>query len=846
MPEEKQFWSVPIHTVLAELKADERGLSEEEAKSRLQQYGPNALKPQRDVSAFRLFFAQFKSPLILILLFAAAISFALESTVDGIIIVAIIVASSALGFFQEYNAANTIRKLMRIVQIKAAVLRGGEQKEIPVENVVPGDVVVLGAGDIVPGDCIILDSKDLFVDESSLTGESYPADKTAGTVSVDAPLNRRTNVLFMGTHVVSGKGNALVAATGAATEFGKISKHLKTKTPETEFERGARRFGYSLIQVTAIMTISVFAINVFFHRPVVDSLMFSVALAVGLTPELLPAIISVTLAYGARKMAKQKVIVKKLISIENFGSMGVLCSDKTGTLTEGKVKFYSSVGVDGEKSERVHLYAYLNSSYKTGFVNLLDDAILAGGRIDISGYAKLDEVPYDFVRKRMTVLAQFGKNSVMISKGAVSNIMDVCNSVEAPDGSVLPIEDFRPKIDGLFRKYGEKGYRTLGVAYLDMGGANSIRREDERGMVFLGLLLFHDPLKEGINTTLGRMKSLGVSLKMITGDNVYVAAHVGKEVGLSSGRILTGSDIVKMGEDALVASVKGVDIFAEIEPNQKERIILALKKAGMVVGYMGDGINDVTALRSADVGLSVNNAVDVAKESADIVLLEKDLGVLADGVIEGRKTFANTLKYIMMAISSNFGNMFSMVGATLFMPFLPLLPKQILLLNLLSDISASAIATDKVDNELVAKPRRWDIKFIRRFMLVYGGLSSVFDFVTFGALLFWLGAWNNEPMFQTGWFISSECTQTLILLAVRSRKPFWRGSLPSKPLLYSLIAVVAVTIALPYLPFAGALGLMPMPPLFILAVLGIVGVYLVSAELLERRFYKTLGKDENT
>ena len=832
------FWSIPAPELLQELQTTPQGLAKDEARQRLARYGFNLLKPKKRSDALTLLIDQFKSPIILILLFAVGLSLFLHDPADALIILLIVLVSGLLGFWQERGAVDAVDKLLAIVQIKTTVLRNRALEEIPVEEIVLGDIVVLNAGNVIPGDCLLLDSKDLFVDEATLTGETYPVEKAAGVLPTETPLNQRTNSLFMGTHVISGSAKALVVHTGKETEFGKVSERLKLRPPETEFERGVRRFGYLLMEVTLVLVIFIFAINVYFTRPVLESFLFAMALAVGLTPQLLPAIISINLAHGAKRMAIEKVIVKRLASIENFGSMSVLCSDKTGTLTEGVVQLHSALGVHGKKSEKVLLYAYLNAFYETGFTNPIDEAIRTHHPFDVSLYQKLDEVPYDFIRKRLSILVSKGEQNLMVTKGAFQNVLAVCSSAEISEGTIANIAAVQEQIQQRFEEISHKGFRTLGIAYRDVGSASLITKDNEVTMTFLGFLILFDPPKPGINQIISQMKHLGVSLKIITGDNHLVAANVSQQVELLNPHILTGRDLHQMSDEALLKRVNEVDVFAEVEPNHKERIILALKKAGHVVGYMGDGINDASALHAADVGVSVDSAVDVAKEAADIVLLEKDLGVLVQGLYEGRRTFANTLKYVFMATSANFGNMFSMAGASLFLPFLPLLPKQILLTNLLTDFPEMTIATDNVDKEMVERPRRWDIKFIRNFMMTFGIVSSVFDYLTFGVLLFILHATTDQ--FRTGWFLESVISASSVVLVVRSRKPFFK-SRPGKYLLIATLMIVGVTLIFPYTPFGKTFGFSPLPISFLLFMGVIVILYIIAAEIAKRVFYKRVN-----
>jgi Mg2+-importing ATPase len=845
MPNSKKlenFWGLHPSRLMLGLDTNPLGLTNSEAKRRLHLYGPNRLHTTKKTDAFTLLLAQFKSPLILILLGAAILSFFLREPVDAAIITAIILLSSVLGFWQEKRATDAVNKLLAIVRINARVVRDGIETDVPTEEVVPGDVCILNAGDIIPGDASILESKDLFVQEAALTGESFPAEKNAGTVPQETPLTKRTNSLFMGTHVVSGNARAVVISTGPETEFGKVADRLRSAPAESEFEHGVRRFGYLLTEVTLILVIAIFGATVYLQRPLIDSFLFALAIAVGIVPELLPAIISINLAVGAVHMARRKVIVKQLASIENLGSMNILCADKTGTLTEGKVKLEGAHDAEGNSSEKALFYAYINSFYESGFTNPIDEAIRAEEQFDLNGYQKVDEVPYDFLRKRLSILVAKDGAHLMITKGAVSNVLDLCSSVELP-GGCRNMGEMRSRIEQQFKTLGQDGFRTLALAYKDLGEISRIEKEHETGMTFLALLVFFDPPKLGVVEALNDLRKLGITLKLVTGDNLYVASNVTRKLLGYEPKFLTGSEVHLMSDDALRSRANSVDVFAEIEPSQKERIILALRKAGNTVGVLGDGINDAPALHSADVGISVNSAVDVAKEAATIVLLEKDLAVLSAGVREGRKTFANTLKYIYMTTSANFGNMFSMAGAALFLPFLPLLPKQILLNNFLTDFPAMAISSDAVDAELVEKPKTWNIKFIRNFMIVFGIISSVFDFVTFAALLFILKATPEE--FRTGWFVESVMTEVLIILVMRTWNPFYK-SLPSHALLLTMILVLVVTLALPYSPFRDLLGLQPLPLVTLVLLGAITVVYAAVSEIAKKIFHEIMFEKRTT
>jgi Mg2+-importing ATPase len=829
------FWSVSVTELLAGFSVNVTGITSEDAKKRILNYGANRLKPQKRTDAFTLLVAQFKSPIILILIFATGLSLFLHNIIDASIIFAIVLISGMLGFWQEYSASNAVEKLLAMVRITASVLRDGAEKEIPVEDIVPGDIILLNAGDIVPGDCMLIESKDLFVDEAMLTGETFPVEKDVSVLPADTPLAKRLNSVWMGTHIVSGRAKGLVTRTGINTEFGKVSERLKLKPLETDFEHGIRRFGYFLGEVTLVLVVIIFGVNVFLHRPVLDSFLFSLALAVGLTPQLLPAIISINLAHGAKKMALKKVIVKRLASIENFGSMNVICSDKTGTLTEGIVQIQSAFDVNGKPSEKVFLFSYLNASYQTGFTNPIDEAILKYKKIDLSDYSKHDEIPYDFLRKRLSILVLKNNVQLMLTKGALANILEVCSSAETNEGTIVNIASVNDIIQKHFEEFSNLGFRTLGIAYKNIPSGSLIQKSDEKDMTFLGFLTLFDPPKPNILDTISELKKLGVSLKIITGDNHLVAVSLSKKMGLPDNKIVTGPELRQMSDAALLRQVGAINVFAEIEPNQKERIIIAMRKAGNVVGYMGDGINDASALHAADVGISVDTAADVAKEAADIVLLEKDLDVLIDGVREGRTTFANTLKYVFMATSANFGNMFSMAGVSLFIPFLPLLPKQILLTNLMTDFPEMTIATDSVDEQMIDYPRRWDIKAIRKFMVTFGLVSSVFDYLTFGLLLLVMHA--NEGQFRTGWFVESVISASLIVLVIRSRKPFFR-SRPGKYLLIATLSIAVITLFLPVTPLGNIFGFSPLPFKTYLLLLLIVAFYILAAEITKKIFYK--------
>jgi P-type Mg2+ transporter len=833
MSEVELFWSESPDKLSLCLDTTSNGLTSAEARRRIQIHGPNVLKRSRRTDTLALLAAQFKSPLIVILIVAVGLSFFFNESIDAIIIIAIILLSSLLGFWQEKRAADAVKALLSIVKMDATVLRNGVETSVPHEEVVPGDICLMNAGDIIPADGVIVDCRDLFVDEAALTGESYPAEKVAGIIAAETPLMKRTNSLFMGTHVISGSARLLITRTGAATEFGKVSAELSAAPPETNFAQGVRRFGYLLTKVTLVLVVVIFGITVFLNRPVIDSFLFALAIAVGIVPELLPAIISINLAVGAVHMARRKVIVKQLASIENLGSMNILCVDKTGTLTEGTMKFNGARDAIGNSNDKAVQYAYLNSSFQTGFTNPIDDAIRAAREFDLSAWKKIDEVPYDFVRKRLSVAVTHNGEHLMITKGAVRNVLDVCCCVEV-SGESREIASLRSQVEQQFTSLSTAGFRTLALAYRKINPNAHITKDDEAGMTFLALLIFFDPPKEGVAEVVHELKTAGITVKVITGDNTPVATTVTQNVLGYEPRVLTGDELRSMSNDALRLRAGAVDVFSEIEPSQKERIIMALRRSGNTVGFLGDGINDASALHASDVGISVNSAVDVAKEAAAVVLLEKDLSVLSAGVREGRRTFANTLKYIFMTTSANFGNMFSMAGAALFLPFLPLLPKQILLNNFLTDFPAMAIATDSVDEDQLQKPQVWDITFIRNFMIIFGVVSSLFDFLTFAALVFVLRSGPEE--FRTGWFVESVMTEVLIIVVMRTWKPFYRSRI-SRPLLVAMVVVLLITFALPYSPLNELLGLKPLPLTSFALLTLITLLYVGASEIAKRIFF---------
>ena len=831
------FWHLSSDEILSKLHSSPNGLSEGEAAQRLAAAGPNVLYEKRKTSALVLFLTQFKSPLILLLIAAALLAFFLGDHTEAILIMIIVLFSGFLGFFQERGAIHAVEKLLSIVRIQTLVLREGQEKKVDLEKVVPGDIVILRGGDVVPGDCYILECKDCSIDEATLTGETFHVEKQPGQLPENTPLAKRTNILYMGSHVVSGRVKALVVNTGKTTEFGKISENLQKKPPQTAFEKGVYQFGYLLMEVTLVLVMTIFAFNVYLQRPVLESFMFALALAVGLTPQLLPAIISVNLSHGAKRMAHAKVIVKKLSSIENFGSMNILCSDKTGTLTTGVIQVDGYLDAEGKDSEEVFEYTYINASFQAGYQNPIDEAIINSRKMDLSAWKKIDEIPYDFVRKKLTVLARGKEGKQLISKGAFSNMLAICSSLKK-GGEILPLASFKDQLEKEFNEYSQKGFRVLAVAFRSFD-KESVTREDEKEMTFVGFLLLSDPPKVKVLETIQKLKEAGVSLKVVTGDNRFVTAHTADLIGMKDYQLITGSEIEKLNAEQLEKVVVEKNIFAEVEPNQKERIILALRKVGNVVGYLGDGVNDATALHAADVSISVDSGADVTKEVADIVLLKKDLSVIWHGVQEGRKTFANTLKYIFMATSANFGNMFSMAGVSLLINFLPLLPTQILLTNVLTDVPEMTIANDRVDPELLVKPVQWNLGFIKRFMIVFGLISSIFDFITFGVLLHFLKA--TPELFRTGWFLESVASAAAIVLIIRTRKPFYK-SRPSGYLTTAVLAAIAFTMLLPYTPLGPIFEFVAMPLSFYGAIAIIVLLYILMVEIAKKIFYRLEAK----
>ncbi len=840
------FWSQEAASLAAALGSGPEGLSSQQAADLLERYGPNTVEDSSRLGAFRLFMRQFESPLVLILVFAGAISLTLREWVDASIILAVVVGSSLLSFSQEYRASNAIQELRRRLALKTRVLRDGAERSVPVAEIVPGDVVLLSAGALIPADGLVLEADDFLVSEASMTGESFPVEKRPGVVAPDASVAARTNSVFLGASVRSGVARVLAARTGKRTEFGAIAESLRARPPETDFARGVREFGYLLVRVMIVIVLFVLMVNLLLKRPAIDSLLFAVALAVGLSPELLPAIVSVTLSAGARAMSRRGVIVRRLEAIENLGSMDVFCTDKTGTLTEGEIALRETLDAEGRPCEEVRRLAFLNAAFETGIENPLDASIVAAGEaagLTTAGFSKVDEIPYDFIRRRLTIVAApegEARRRLIVTKGAFATVLDVCSTVLV-NGAASALDDAkRARLERFFQTKGEQGFRVLAVATRMIDARARYDREDEKDMTFRGFLVFHDPPKAEAEKVVRDLARLGVRIKVISGDNRYVVAHLGKAIGLDPASMLTGAQLAELDEEALWRLAPQTDLFVEIDPQLKERVVRALQSAGHSVGYLGDGVNDAPALHASDVGISVEGAVDVARESADIILLSRDLDVLRQGVEDGRRTFANTLKYISITTSANFGNMISMALATPFLPFLPLAAKQILLNNFLSDIPSIAISTDNVDPESVDRPQSWSVAGIQRFMILFGLISSLFDIATFAALLVVFHA--EEATFQTAWFMVSLLTELVVLLALRTRKPAFR-SRPSALLIWSTVVVGAAALAIPFLgSFLGVpdsvFGFVPLSPRLMGAMVAIVVAYVIATEIAKLWFFR--------
>ena len=836
---EPKFWQIALADLERQLGADRNGLSSAEVAARRLRYGPNALEERRRLSLSLKFLSRFRNPLVLILLAAAAVSAITGDLASFIIISTIVLMSAVLDTVQEHRAEEAAEHLKVSVALKEQVLRDGQEGTVLGQDLVPGDVVLLCAGDLVPADGRLLEARDFFVNEALLTGESFPSEKHARDEGVDSSeVANATNAAFMGSSVMNGSARLMVCGTGLATQLGEISSSLRRTPPPSALDLGTHKFGMLIVRFTEVLVLFVLLINLLFHRPWLESFLFAVALAVGLTPELLPMIVSVTLARGAVRMAKAQVIVKRLGAIHDLGSMDVLCTDKTGTLTEAKIRLARQVTLSGAGSERVLDLAWLNSHFQAGLRNPLDAAILESGPPRGAGWSKIDEAPFDFQRRRVSVLVEREGRRLLITKGAPEDVIRCASRYEEPGKpDLLPLDaTARIRATKLFDGLSADGFRALGVAWREMepdcAAATAV---DERDLVFSGFIVFFDPPKASAGAAIAALGIKGVGVKILTGDNEHVTQHVCSELGIPITGLLTGAEIEKLSDEALAARLEETNIFCRVTPVQKNRVILGLKHRGHVVGFLGDGINDAPSLHTSDVGISVDGAVDVAKDAADIILLQQDLGALDRGIIEGRRAFGNIMKFIMMAMSSNFGNMFSMAGATLILPFLPMLPVQILLNNLLYAVSEMPIPMDEVDSEITERPEHWDMRFIRNFMLVLGPVSSIFDFLTFGLLLLVFHA--NEALFQTGWFIESLATQVLVIFVLRTRRNPLR-SRPHSLLAATSIAVVVLALLLPFTPLGAWFGFVPPSATFLFAIAGLTLSYLLLAQGAKSAFYR--------
>ena len=818
--------------LLTRLETGPVGVSAAEAATRLEVFGRNELREHTHVSWPGVLWNQVRSPLLLLLVFAALASAVSGEWVDAGIVLVIVLVTVGIGFSREYTAQRAVAALRARLTVTTTVVRGGHPITVPVQAVVPGDVVLLSAGALVPADAVVLEASDFFVSEAVLTGESFPVQKAPGAVPASAELAERVNCVFLGTNVRSGSARCVVVATGQRTAFGGIAHRLSLRPPETAFDRGVRRFGYLLTSAMLVMVLLVFVAHVFRGRPPVETLLFAVALAVGLSLELLPAILSVNLARGAQAMARRGVLVRHLNAIENLGSMDVLCTDKTGTLTEGVIELGGAYDGAGEPSPAVLDLAACNATLETGVSSPLDDALVRARPLDADSLQKLAEIPFDFVRKRVTVVVADGGQARLITKGAFLQVLEICSA--AADGTALD-EGTRARLRERYEGWTAEGIRVVAVATAVVPRQAAYGRGDERDLRFAGFLTFLDRPKAGVAEAIVELASLGVRVKLITGDSRLVAERVARQVGLHAEHVLTGRELDELHGEALWHAAERTDIFVEVDPNQKERIILSLQKMGWVVGFLGDGVNDAPAMHAADTSLSVEQAVDVAKEAADFVLLERGLDVIRRGIEEGRRTFANTLKYVLITTSANLGNMVSMAAASLVLPFLPLTAGQILLNNFLSDVPAVGIAGDSVDPELVDRPRRWDIGFIGRHMMTFGLISSAFDVLTFYALLTWFAAPPDE--FRTGWFVESLLTEVVVALVMRTRRPFYR-SRPGAVLLWTSLLRIGGSFLIPWAPYAGALGFVPLPaPLMAIVAVITIG-YVATTEVAKAWFYR--------
>ena len=826
-----------LTALLQRLETSETGLTAAQAAERIKKFGLNDPAPVRATTAFTEVLRFCANPLVIILLLASVVSAVVGDIIDAVIIAAIMLLSGAVNFFQTYRSQRAVLRLRAQVAPTATALRDGKWTEVPRSAVVPGDLIRLSAGDLVPADSHMIWSRNFHLQEAALTGESMPVEKSpAETASPESSI-QSSNMIFLGTSVVSGMATAVVITTGRATAFGDIATRLTVRAPETEFDRGSKRFGLLIMETVFFLVLFILLVNLAMHRNALESLLFAVALAVGLTPEFLPMITTVTLSVGAVKMARKNVIVKHLAAIQNLGSIDVLCSDKTGTLTAGEMTVDRSLDPFGQAADRAIFLAYLNSYFETGIRSPLDSAILKQPQAHVDAYHKTDEIPFDFDRRRLSIVVEKDDKALLISKGAPEGVLQVCSEYEI-QGARHPLDDAQRKhCDENYQELSAKGFRVLAVAYRPLDRAAGLTAADERDLILVGFLTFADPPLKGAAESIAAMGRDGVQVKILTGDNELVTKYICAQVGIDSKEVVVGDDIARMDDSALAHVAEESHVFARVSPAQKNRIILALKHRNHVVGFLGDGINDAPSLHTADVGISVAGAVDVAKDSADIILLEPGFEVLHTAIVEGRKAFANVLKYLLMGTSSNFGNMFSMAGASLFLPFLPMLPTQILLNNFLYDLSQVTIPTDNVDPAYTRRPHRWDISIIRDFMILIGPISSIYDFLTFFVLLKVFHA--SETLFHTGWFVESLATQTLVIFVIRTAGRPWRDR-PSVALTASALIIVAIGILLPFSPLGGYFGFTPLPPDFLLFLAVATATYLALVEVAKRRLMRRL------
>ena len=851
--------SLPIEEALRHLETTPQGLSAEEAESRLDQYGPNELTHLKRPGFWGDILRRFKSPLVVQLLVIALVSALIGETKAAVIVSAMILLSVGMSYVLDRRSSRAVESLGKRVQSRSVVLRDGAETEIKISEIVPGDLVLLQSGSIVPADLRLIAAKDFFVSESALTGESMPVEKTLAAPDASVPSALHVpNACFFGTFVTSGTARGVVVNTGPRTFFGAISERLSEQREQTSFDRGVRGFTWLMIRLMAVMVCFVFLIVGMTKGNWLEALLFGLSVAVGLTPEMLPMIVTVNLAKGALTMARKKVVVKQLPSIQNLGAIDILCTDKTGTLTQDRVVLERHVDILGHASEDVLNYAYLNSYFQTGLRSLIDRAVLAHADLDVEQKCRLvDELPFDFQRRRMSVVVDYEGDHVLICKGAVEEIYACCASYQIGEEVFPLIEMIRADLFEEVERLNRDGFRVLGIAYREFPRSKTaFTVEDESRLILLGYIAFYDPPKISATEAMGLLTKAGVAVKVLTGDNGLVTEKVCRDVGLDTAGMVTGAELSRLSQDDFAKAVETSRVFVKLSPAQKEQIVNELRKNGHVVGFLGDGINDALALKAADVGISVDSAVDVAKESADIVLLEKSLLVLEEGILEGRRVFANIVKYIRMGASSNFGNMFSVLGASYLLPFLPMQPVQILTNNLLYDFSQTGIPTDNVDEELIAKPLQWNIANIKRFMLIIGPISSVFDYATFALMWFFFhcsafldpatDAMKRESLaqlFQTGWFVESLLTQTLIVHIIRTKRIPFFGSRASFHMTMTTLIIMAVGAWLPYSPFAADLGMVRLPAVYWAWIAAFLATYAALTHGVKTWFFERFGGD---